>query len=255
MSTPAPTRVAATAAWLLCIGGTLHAETGLDGVGQLRSVCPASTDAFSFCRLDGGVQFHADGLTKNVIFYGPSTVRVNANRGRAHTRQPSLVVVAEPAAVPFTLEESPQSLVVASEALRVVVDKRSGALTFLRADGAVLTRERASRPSAIKEVTISGAPTYEVRQTFTLAPDESLYGLGQYDRPYMDYRGQEVLLVQTNIGIVVPFLVSTKRYGIMWDIYSKMTFKDDASGATLLGRERARPAWTTTSSPATRWTT
>ena len=39
--------------------------------------------------------------------------------------------------------------------------------------------------------------------------------------------------MQTNIGIVVPFVVSTKRYGILWDIYSKMTFKDDASGATL----------------------
>jgi alpha-D-xyloside xylohydrolase len=28
-------------------------------------------------------------------------------------------------------------------------------------------------------------------------------------------------------------VVSTKRYGILWDIYSKMIFKDDASGATL----------------------
>jgi len=30
-------------------------------------------------------------------------------------------------------------------------------------------------------------------------PDESLYGLGQYNDSYMDYRGQE-LMVQTNIG-------------------------------------------------------
>ena len=70
----------------------------------------------------------------------------------------------------------------------------------------------------------------------------------------MDYRGQEVLLVQTNIGIVVPFLVSTKRYGILWDIYSKMTFKDDAERRHLLGRERAGRRRTTTSSPATTWT-
>jgi alpha-D-xyloside xylohydrolase len=226
-------RVAVAAGWLLCAGSTLYADTGLDAVGQLQSVCPPSTKAFSFCRLDAGLQFRADGLTKNVVFYGPGTVRVNANPGRPHTRQPSLVVVAEPVAVPFTLEESPQSLVLASEALRVVVNKESGALTFLRADGALLAQERASHPSRIEEVTLSGAPTYEVRHTFTLAADESLYGLGQYDRPYMDYRGQEVLLVQTNIGIVIPFMVSTKRYGILWDVYSKMTFKDDENGATL----------------------
>ena len=81
--------------------------------------------------------------------------------------------------------------------------------------------------------TISDAPTYEVKQNFTLSDDESLYGLGQYDKRYMDYRGQDVHMVQTNIGIVVPFLVSTKRYGIMWDIYSKSTFKDDANGASF----------------------
>ena len=81
----------------------------------------------------------------------------------------------------------------------------------------MLTRERADLPAEIKEITISKAPTYEVKQNFTLADDESLYGLGQYNQRYMDYRGQEVLMVQTNTGLVVPLLISTKRYGIMWD--------------------------------------
>ncbi len=211
----------------------LHAATGLNAAGQLQAVAPAPAGGFSFSRLDGGVQFRVNGITKNVIFYGPRIVRVNANLGQPHTTQPSLVIVAPPSPPAFTLGDSPDSLVIASAALRVVVDKKSGAVAFFGADGKEITRERTERPSEIKEVTISGAPTYEVRHTFTLAPDESLYGLGQYNRPYMDYRGQEVLLVQTNIGIVVPFLISTKRYGILWDIYSKMTFKDDATGATL----------------------
>jgi alpha-D-xyloside xylohydrolase len=42
-----------------------------------------------------------------------------------------------------------------------------------------------------------------------------------------------LLLVQTNIGIIIPVMVSTERYGILWDTYSKMRFKDDADGATL----------------------
>jgi alpha-D-xyloside xylohydrolase len=60
-----------------------------------------------------------------------------------------------------------------------------------------------------------------------------LYGLGQYNDPYMDYRGQQVLLVQTNIGTVVPMLISTRRYGILWDIYSKSIFKDGPEGTSL----------------------
>ena len=210
----------------------LHAASGLDAAGQLAAVAPAA-DGFSYVRLDHGVQLRVNGTTKNVIFYGPATVRVNANLGHPDTAQPSLVVVAGPAAVPFRVEESPAALTIAAEKLRLVADKRTGALAFYSADGKELTRERTENPDSIKEVQISGAPTYEIQHTFTLGPDESLYGLGQYNRPYMDYRGQEVLLVQTNIGIVVPLLVSTRRYGVMWDIYSKMTFLDDAGGATL----------------------
>ncbi|HVZ64738.1 MAG TPA: TIM-barrel domain-containing protein [Lacunisphaera sp.] len=212
---------------------SLHAASGLDAAGQLQPVVPSAGNDFAWVRLDHGAQFRVNGVTKNVIFYGPATVRVNANLGHPDTTQPSLAVVASPADVDFRVEDSPAGLVLAAAQLRVVADKRTGALAFFDRAGTELTRERQDNPSTIKEVTISGAPTYEVSHTFTLAPDESLYGLGEYNRPYMDYRGQEVLLVQTNIGIVVPFLVSTRRYGILWDIYSKMTFKDDAAGATL----------------------
>jgi alpha-D-xyloside xylohydrolase len=228
-------------ALVVFLGLPLHATqpvaapvTGLDPAGNLHAVVVApAADGFAFKQLEHGVQFSVGGVTKNVLFYGPGIVRVNANLGRTHTTQPSLAVIARPASVPFTVQESPATLTIASEKLRVVADKKSGALTFFDAAGAELTRERAAQPSEINERMISNAPTYEIRHTFTLTPDESLYGLGQYDQRYMDYRGQEVLLVQTNIGTVVPFLMSTKRYGILWDIYSKMTFRDDASGATL----------------------
>lgn len=226
-------KLALLGASLFSLSATLPAATGLDAAGQLQAVAPATKDGFSFERLESGVQLRIEGVTKNVLFYAPNIVRVNANPGQPHTTQPSLVVVTKPAAVTFAVEESPGALTVRGEKLRIVADKKTGALTFLGADGKTLTRERAAAPSEIKQVTISGEPTYEISHTFTLAPDESLYGLGQYNRPYMDYRGQEVLLVQTNIGIVVPFLISTQRYGVLWDIYSKMTFKDDASGATL----------------------
>ena len=200
---------------MLSFGFTLHAATGLDASGQLQAVPAATKDGFSYVRLETGVQFRVGGITKNVIFYGPNLIRVNANLGQPHTKQPSLAVVAKPASVIFTIEESPAALTIIAEKLRITADKQSGGLTFLSSAGQELTRERIESPDTIKEVTISGEPTYEISHTFTLTPDESLYDLGQYNRPYMDYRGQNVLLVQTNIGTVVPFLVSTKRYGIL----------------------------------------
>ena len=131
------------------------------------------------------------------------------------------------------MNEAADTLTVTGPRLRVVVDKRSGTLAFQRPDGTPLTRERAEAPARIERVQMAGEPTYAIEQAFTLAPDESLYGLGQYDRPVMDYRGRDVLLVQTNIGIVVPFMLSTRRWGLLWDVYSKGTFADGAQGATF----------------------
>ncbi len=208
--------------------------TGLDNAGQLQPVSAELSAAnFASTKLANGIQIRTHGMVKNVLFYGPEIVRVNANLGQTHTTQRSLAVVAQPAAVPFEVQEGSATLTLVSAKLRITVDKETGALAFLRPDETEITRERSENPAEIKEVTISDAPTYEVKQTFTLSPDESLYGLGQYNNRYMDYRGQKVLLVQTNIGIVVPLLVSTKRYGIMWDIYSKTTFTDDAGGASF----------------------
>ena len=210
--------------------------TGTNPAGQLqlaRELASAKPEAFAFTKLQTGIQLRVGDVVKNVLFYGPDIVRVNASLGQPYTTQPSLVVVLTPPAVPLKLKDSTANLEISTASLRVVADKKTGSLTFLRPDGSVITRERADRPAEIKKVTISDAPTYDVKQTFTLAPGESLYGLGQYDKRYTDYRGQEVLMVQTNIGIVVPLLVSTKRYGIMWDIYSKSIFKDDANGASF----------------------
>lgn len=217
---------------------TRAAPAGIDPAGQLVLApaiarADAAAGPFACVRLEHGVQIRVGATVKNILFHGPDIVRVNANLGRSHTPHPSLVVVRPAGEARLRIREFADRVEVSSTALLVRVDKANGAVAFFRPDGAEITREAPARPGDLRELTISGAPTYEARQTFSLAPDESLYGLGQYDRRHMDYRGREVLMVQTNIGIVVPFLVSTRRYGILWDAASKSTFKDDASGATF----------------------
>ena len=140
-----------------------------------------------------------------------------------------------PAAVPFDIEEDDDSLTIVSDRLRIRADKATGALTFMDADGDVYVREREQNHAEIRRTTISDAPTYEVSNTFTLKPDESWYGFGYIDSSpaTINRRGQELLLIQTNLGIVIPMILSSERYGIMWDTYSVMRFRDNAEGATL----------------------
>jgi alpha-D-xyloside xylohydrolase len=206
--------------------------SGLDANGHLLSLLPAS-GPFVFARLRDGVQFRANGIVKNIVFYGPATVRVNANEGRNYWTAPSLVVQSRPSDIPFSLAETPASLVISSARLTIEIDKRTGALRFLDAHGKLYTEERQDAPETVKPVTISGARSYEVSNTFTLRPDEALYGFGFTADDHSNRRGSDLLLVQTNVGIIIPVMMSSRRYGVMWDTYSQMRFKDDANGASL----------------------
>ena len=219
-------------------GGTAGqaAPVGLDKNGHLEKVGGAvGQHGFLCVQLENGVQLQIGDRVKNVIFYGPSTVRVNENLGMNYWDYPSIVVVSRPAKVPFEVQNSSGRVSIVSDQLTIQVDKKTGALTFLDASGRELTKERAELPSEIKPVEISGAPTYEVANSFTLKPDEGWYGLGYVDAAptKTNRRGQELQLIQTNMGIVIPMILSSERYGIMWDTYSIMKFKDDENGARL----------------------
>ena len=207
--------------------------TGLDANGHLRAVAPKGGRAFAYQRLADGVQLRVNGVTKNIVFYGPDTVRVNANLGENYWTAPSIVVVKKPQSVPFTITETPRTLAIIGQKLRIEVDKATGALRFLDSKGGLFTQEKADAPQELKKVTISGAPTYEATNSFTLRPDEAIYGFGFTGDDTSNRRGKDLLLVQTNVGIIIPVMMSTRRYGIMWDTYSQMRFKDDAGAASL----------------------
>ena len=216
---------------LLASSFATHAATptGLDALGQTARLTLPAAAGVSWTRLEAGVQLQLGNLTRNVLFYGPQTVRVSTHLGQSHASAPSLVVVQKPVAESFTTTETDTTLTLQSSQLRVLIDKRTAAITFQRLDGSPLTRE--SAPAELQPSSFDGSPTYQVTQGFQLQDGESLYGLGQYNEPYWDYRGRDVLMVQTNIGIVLPFMLSSQRYGLLWDVYSKMRFTDDAQGA------------------------
>ena len=208
------------------------AASGLDKNGHLLSLPFAARDGFGFVRLQHGVQFRIGGITKSVIFYGPDTVRVNATLGENHWTSPSLVVVGKPARVEFELEENADTLTIRSASLRIAIDRKTGALSFMDRTGRLYTRE-SEQPQSVKPVEMAGVPSYEVENRFILKPDEAIFGFGYTDSDTVNRRNQNLLLVQTNLGIVIPVMMSSERYGILWDTYSKMHFHDGPDGARL----------------------
>lgn len=209
------------------------APLGLDANGHLQAVPVPQSPGFTYGRLRNGVQIQLNGVTKNVVFYAPETIRVNANLGRNYWTAPSLVVPTGPAPVTFVVEDTSTELVLKSAKLRVEISKATGALRFLDSAGKLYTEEQPQRPQDLKLVTISNAPSYEAVNRFVLRPDEAIYGFGFTGDDTSNRRGKDLLLVQTNVGIIIPVMMSSRRYGVLWDTYSQMRFKDEAGEASL----------------------
>ena len=66
-------------------------------------------------------------------------------------------------------------------------------------------------------MTIEGVPFVSIRQQFNRGTDEGLFGLGQHQLGQMNYNGEDVELAQHNMDVAIPFLLSTRNYGLLWD--------------------------------------
>lgn len=79
-----------------------------------------------------------------------------------------------------------------------------------RRDGLLLAGQETA--AAVTISAISGARrSFGGSNSAMSRPRPRFYGLGQYPGGVLDWRGHEVLLVQSNQGIAVPFLISTDR--------------------------------------------
>lgn len=65
---------------------------------------------------------------------------------------------------------------------------------------------------------------YTWRLLFDDAGDEGLYGLGQHQAGELNMKGRNEDLYQYNTKVSVPFVVSNKGYGLLWDSYSYCRF-------------------------------
>lgn len=64
---------------------------------------------------------------------------------------------------------------------------------------------------------VIGGSDYSLNLKFESNDGEKIYGMGQYQQPYLDLKGCVLELAQRNSQISVPFMVSSKGYGMLWN--------------------------------------
>lgn len=172
-----------------------------------------------------GVKTKFQALDVEIQFYSPTIVRILKSPKGIAFKKESLSVIKKPESIKFTTQQKGDLVSLQSKKLKVTIDVKSGKVSFNSLAGSALLSETASG-ATFTDFNDSGSKTYNVNQEFKLDQDEAIYGLGQQQRGQLSLRNAKINMVQGNVDDYVPFLVSTKGYGLFWDNYSPTIFED-----------------------------
>lgn len=188
--------------------------------------------AQSYQKTNLGIKANINSTSVEIQFYGPSTVRVlKSPAGKSFTKE-SLTVIDKPAPTKLSIHQKGDIVSIQSEKLKVDVDVKSGKIAYSTHAGNQLLSEKESG-ATFTDFNDAGSKTYTVNQSFILDNEEAIYGLGQQQRGKLSLRNARINMVQGNTDDYVPFLVSTKGYGLFWDNYSPTIFEDKPEGTSF----------------------
>lgn len=162
---------------------------------------------------------------QEIRFFTPTIVQVVKNApDMSKDANLSLVVTAKPEAVKIKTTEKDGIITYASSAITVKVDTKTQKVSFFDKKGNTLMQEGSMNFTPITEGPDKGS--YKVKQGFALEKDEPIYGLGLLQNEKMNQRGEDRLMMQSNLEDYSHFFQSIKGYGIYWDNYSPTQITD-----------------------------
>ncbi|MEU7784712.1 TIM-barrel domain-containing protein [Amycolatopsis sp. NPDC049159] len=156
--------------------------------------------------------------------WGDGSLRVRAGRHRILDDVPGALLPAKPSAATATADGRTGRVV--NGALTAIVelaDTDTGIdaqLRFVRTDTGeeLLSEQRAHFWWPGARLFMPSRNGYgRLEQRFAAYDDERVYGLGQHTHGRLDQKGLVLDLVQRNAEVSVPFLLSSRGYGFLWN--------------------------------------
>ena len=165
---------------------------------------------------------------------GDRIIRVQATAEQSFRSKQSLIIVPQNSKAQYKVEEQGDDLIITTAAMRAVLNEATGQITFYDLKGQVLLNEVAQGGKTFKPFTVPdreiGVDIAKVpeaqkhgwswRALFDSPDNEAFYGLGQHQSEELNMKGKNEDLFQYNTKVSVPFVISNKNYGILWDSYS-----------------------------------
>lgn len=186
----------------------------------------------SYKKLSDGIQLKVTDKTGNIQsvrlqVMNEKIIRVSAVPGKTFPDDKSLMLVdTAQKKTSFDITESGDTIILKTAEISANVLKSTGEVIFKDKEGKIILAEKHGSGKTFETDTIENKTFYSICQQFENIEDEGLYGLGANQTDFLNLKGKDADLFQYNTQAVVPFLVSTNNYGILWDNNSRSKFGD-----------------------------
>lgn len=171
--------------------------------------------------------------TLNIIPLSDKAIRVLFEKGMKEERE--FVFVYKLPAPAFQFSETSSELKLSTKAITVLFDKQTGAIDYCDKTGKKFLSEEAGSRKLISN-SVMGEPCFIAEQSFNSPADEYLFGLGQFQDGHYNLRNVTRKLIQVNSQISIPFIYSSKGYGILWHQYG-LTYFNPADNDIVLSKQ------------------
>jgi alpha-D-xyloside xylohydrolase len=164
-------------------------------------------------------------LTEGTLSICPlidDAVRIKFFKGTEESA-PELIFTSSIPTPGFHVSNSPSKLDIIGKNIVVRLDKQNGKLSFVDHSGKTFLSEKADTRKLVPD-SVMGEPCFVAEQSFDSPNDEYLFGLGQFQDGYYNVRNVTRKLIQVNSQISIPFIYSSRGYGILWHQYGLTWF-------------------------------
>ena len=178
--------------------------------------------------------------TLSVFPLSDNTVRIKFHKSATEELK-ELIFVTKTSAPAFQVADSPLKLEIKAPKITISLDKQTGKLTFADKSGNVFLSEK-SDSRKLSSGTIQGESCYMVEQSFESPADEYIFGLGQFQDGQYNLKNVARRLTQVNTQIAIPFIYSSKGYGLLWHQYGLTDFNPTDNFIPLVKQEQPTTA-------------
>lgn len=188
---------------------------------------------------DKGLVYHYDSETLRVEPWGENSLRVRSVRmGEPIQKENWALTEVCSHEAKISIEDNQARIWCGKLCAEITA---GGKLCFYNQKGALILEEYArnrrdlfSKDCSALEIVgremrpVPGSENYTLTARFESNPNEKIYGMGQYQQPYLDIKGCTLELAHRNSQASVPFMLSNQGYGFLWN--------NPAIGAVTFGK-------------------